>query len=538
MRSFIDDIAIHQPPFIQSGVFSHYPKAKENLDKPHFRAFKQSEERKTLVSKREVDFSAHERYLKELSDYDNLWSVFSGEASKRSAESNSLVITRKSPTAICAVNSRETALRIYHREWSGEYRVSVESFTRLQKPPPSQSGERITSKLTQNAASKIKDAGAYVATTKSGFTTFCTLTFDTAMRRRIEREETTIGKEVSRFMDGIQKKITRGWTWTPPGSELNLSAAHRIEGRDKKLNYIWVAENPDKKIIATAQNGEEYQTVNGTNPHVHFLMDWSVERDLFDDWAQQLEALWGNGYAKLEKIRNPHSATGYLLKALGYMTKGAQNIDKDTGEIFNSQGSVKGNRYGISKEARAPDWECISEYQAQHMGQVVREVGQRICLESDAIRARLKHEQNQIDKQKAEIAKCSNKNYAAKIPHQIISDRLKVANVAVKQNNARQRALSDMTRKMDYSNKFKITFRSKSSLNKFIEYSILKHGWCAKLLEHTTSNALKEAKQISVWAGKQAKDVMKKVKDASENLERYWTAVLSDSRHNQLSEIY
>ena len=125
-------------------------------------------------------------------------------------------------------------------------------------------------------------------------------------------------------------------------------------------------------------------------------MDWAVERNLFECWAAQIESLWGNGTAHLEKIRNPQSAVGYILKALGYMTKGQQKINKETGEVYNDQGIIKGNRYGISKDARAPDWECISEFEAAHMGQIVREVGEMICIASDKIRAKINSEKHLV----------------------------------------------------------------------------------------------------------------------------------------------
>jgi len=58
-----------------------------------------------------------------------------------------------------------------------------------------------------------------------------------------------------------------------------------------------------------------------------------------------------------------------MAKAAGYFTK-AQGND--------SQGEVQGNRYGISKNARAPDWETFSECQIHVMGQLIQDIKQSL----------------------------------------------------------------------------------------------------------------------------------------------------------------
>jgi hypothetical protein len=37
------------------------------------------------------------------------------------------------------------------------------------------------------------------------------------------------------------------------------------------------------------------------------------------------------------------------------------------------QGRIRGNRYGISKPSRAPDWECIGLYEAGIMGSLIKD---------------------------------------------------------------------------------------------------------------------------------------------------------------------
>jgi hypothetical protein len=89
--------------------------------------------------------------------------------------------------------------------------------------------------------------------------------------------------------------------------------------------YIWVAENP----------GE-------SNPHVHLLSSISVPRKDFAHFAAQVESLWGHGWVKIERLREPAVAGHYILKAARYFSKGTET----------DQGRVYGNRYGISRNIR------------------------------------------------------------------------------------------------------------------------------------------------------------------------------------------
>jgi hypothetical protein len=519
----IDHLEITPAKPLLQGAFCHYPKNTFH----HLNG--------------SLDFFKH---TEKLNHDASIWEFKKAQSVRqsreRSEENNRLVITRKSPTEDKSLNERETALRIYHREWSGEFRVSVESFTRLQKPPPPQFGERETKGLTERAASKIKDAGAYVAACKGGFNTFCTLTFTMEQRLNLSKGETTIGKEVARFFDALQKKITRGWTWQPPEDELlGVIPSVRIEGRNSKLNYIWVAESPDSKIDYVMPDGQIAEMTIGVNPHVHFLMDWGVERSHFKCWAAQIESIWGNGTAHLEKIRNPQSAVGYMLKALGYMTKGQQKINEDTGEVLNDQGVIKGNRYGISKDARAPDWECISEFEAAHMGQIVREVGERICIESGKIRAKINSEKDKQNVQKAQIAKLNLKNYAAKLSPSIIKQRMQAASTLLSAANARIKALTQLTRLADYSNKFKITFRGRERLDTFLKYSILKRDWKANQKETKQKDVLavdpKTGLLMRYIPNEHAISISNWAKKIHENSELYWASLMSDVDNN-LSE--
>ena len=344
-------------------------------------------------------------------------------------------------------------------------------------------------------------------------------------------------------MDALQKKYQRGWTWQPTDEEkkgmLDIWEPKRFEPTyvgvkhskvgpkpvAKKINYVWVAENPDKVEVITNGVGEEVRTITGTNPHVHMLLDWKVEKLFFRGWAQQIEQLWGNGYAKLEKIRSEQKAAGYLMKALGYMTKGAQTIDRNTGEIANSQGRIIGNRYGISSGARAPKWECIAEYDAAIMSRFVANVGQQIQQKQESIKNAIKHiKEKQKDAVNQRARTLNYKNVPAQKRQQLLarlekqiqsaeSTREKLE--AARQNNA-------------WANKYKITFRNLKQMNAFIENAVTQQGWKADILEHTKEFARTETRKISHWAKSKGQAIYNKVAEQKAALDCYWQQVLSD----------
>jgi len=135
----------------------------------------------------------------------------------------------------------------------------------------------------------------------------------------------------------------RGWIGNAPSGQV------KVPGNDHKLKYCWVTENPKNK------DGED-------NPHLHVLMSWQVPYELFDSWAKRIEGIWGQGFAHLEKIKDPTNAGAYMAKAAGYITKANGQSD---------QGEIRGNRYGISADARAPEWACIGKYELGIMGSLI-----------------------------------------------------------------------------------------------------------------------------------------------------------------------
>jgi len=78
------------------------------------------------------------------------------------------------------------------------------------------------------------------------------------------------------------------------------------------------------------------------HPHPHILTSLAVPRHAFPELCQYVEAAWGLGSVHMEIIRQPANASKYLLKAVQYSVKGAQE----------GQGRVWGRRWGISRDLR------------------------------------------------------------------------------------------------------------------------------------------------------------------------------------------
>ena len=255
---------------------------------------------------------------------------------------------------------------VQFREWSDEWRIRTEAMGTVGSAPPSQEGERISELLSERGAKKIAESCEYMSLQKGGFKTFVTGTFNEETRQKIKLGETTIQREVSRCMDALQKMYQRGWV-TPEGES--------VAGHAQGLAYCWVVEIPIN------ESGDE-------NPHVHMLLGWSIPYRLFASWSARIERIWGNGYFHLEKIKDCACAGAYMAKAAGYMTK-AQGDD--------SQGKVRGNRYGISEPARAPDWVTYGKAQLHTMGQIIADIYDHLTIKYGAEYRQRKTLKNQLD---------------------------------------------------------------------------------------------------------------------------------------------
>ncbi|MFM2476650.1 hypothetical protein [Celerinatantimonas sp. MCCC 1A17872] len=374
--------------------------------------------------------------------------------------------------------------RIYQREWSNEYRVRIEAQVSLSTPPEANTGERSTDALNGRAASKIMDSGAYVQAVRGGFTTFLTLTFNPEARSRIVSGESTIGAEVSRFFDAAKKRYHRGFAMdhevlkTVNGFHcLGASCTPEETAHDDEFDYIWCAEMPKN------ENGE-------ANPHCHVLMRWDVPPYLFHDWAYRIEKLWGQGFAKLERIRDAHAAGGYLLKALGYVTKGSK---KD-------QGTIHGNRYNISRSARAPKWECIASFYADNMTAIINELRDRWRWEDAPIKARIENAKAQLaQKKKAYMIAKKQKRFPT-------ADKLKARlEQLTSEIKSHWQHLKSREARAD---EYQLTMKGDKKLTRFLSWAIARRGWRFEEPENAYLGTIDQQQKIE-WI-KQARRTWRK----------------------------
>lgn len=122
-----------------------------------------------------------------------------------------------------------------------------------------------------------------------------------------------------------------------------------LDRKPEPLRYLWVAEAPTTGDFCDL---ETRAVVKGrANPHIHMLMDWLVPYEAFRVWADRIEGIWGHGFVTLEKLHTPEAAGAYVLKAAKYVGKGQDDA---------GQGWIVGNRYFISRGARAPQFEGMA----------------------------------------------------------------------------------------------------------------------------------------------------------------------------------
>ncbi|MCW3173759.1 hypothetical protein [Shewanella subflava] len=430
---------------------------------------------------------------------------------------------------LIAFDTNKTAVaNLSFRAWSDEYRIRVASDASPSKAPPQQSGDRVTKFLTTKAAKNILDSGAYVSAVRGGYTTFLTLTFSGKARRRIINGESTIGAECSRFFDAMQKMYQRGWIAEKvilPKSELKTDMftgdfdciandEETIPPSGEPLDYLWVAEAPAKeKIIKSKTNqfGQTFDCIDARpNPHCHVLLRWQVEPHLFRAWAKRIESIWGQGFAKLERIKNADAASGYMLKALGYLLKGEESEQS-------SQGTIKGNRYNISKPARALPWEHIASFHAEHMASIIGEVKAKLERKAaptvHAMKTEYKKLTNTI-KQKA-IFKNQGKQTAT------IDAKIKLIELKIRRFKAHLR--KSPVRAFDYM----VTFKGKYPLKKFMDFAIGARFWnCDDAASPKSPRRLPENLLTATVDG--VKKSFSKVRNRILELESYWRAKLAE----------
>ncbi|MUK91669.1 hypothetical protein GNP80_04330 [Aliivibrio fischeri] len=325
--------------------------------------------------------------------------------------------------------------------------------------------------------------------------------------------ETTVGKEVSRLLDGLKKMYQRGWladhtVQTDKHSHAKYSdlTHEQVPPHFKSIptefgpsfmkddfHYIWVAECPAN------EDGEP-------NPHVHVLLRWTVEPHLFSAWAKRFEKIWGHGFAKLERIREPKAAGSYIIKAVGYAAKG------DNAE----QGLIRGNRYNIAKCSRAPAWECIASFEADNITAIIKELGYRLERWKKPLERtlnRLSYQKRQTIKAKATaIKKGEPEDKLKKMQSRIIRLEKQALNVK-KEMKSRQVHVST-------ANNFSISFDGKEARDKlddFLMWAAGARGWGMDCRDMDLSELKNEADGFYHDRFIQFKDK-----------QAYWQAVLND----------
>lgn len=370
-----------------------------------------------------------------------------------------------------------TSVRLSHRGWSGEWRIRCQADT-PHGVPPTNTGDRHTSKLSSRAAREIGDSCRYVHTLGHGYRTFITFTLTPEARERIKTPKaqrvlklgetrpaghycngeqaggeftpikwgwaSSIQREISRFWDAASKIHRRGWVpayytgtvrtysdgikYTPItwNTEKN-----KEPGTEAPLYYLWVAECPKNA------EGED-------NPHVHAMMDWRVDHRVFACWVRRLESIYGQGFAHFEKIRNPEATEYYIMKAINYLKKGGQS---------GAQGTIRGNRYAIAHCARAPAWQPIAAYQWGIMGHLLEVAREKLKEKIEPIK-------NALNRQREKLrgAPKSAKKLRNKCGQAIMAARKKIKAVGV------------------YIGRHNAVFAGIDQVDKFLTWAE-RHGW-------------------------------------------------------------
>ncbi|PSW57935.1 hypothetical protein C0W54_21600 [Photobacterium kishitanii] len=333
--------------------------------------------------------------------------------------------------------------------------------------------------------------------------------------------QTTIGKEVSRFLDSAKKIYHRGWKANHT-VEVDLdSGAPYCKLEDKQVaghtktsefgptqdpadfHYIWVAECPAN------ENGEP-------NPHVHVLLNWQVPKPLFSAWAKRIEKIWGNGMANLQRIKQPKAAGTYLIKAVGYAAKG-DNAD---------QGLIKGNRYNIAQCSRAPAWECVASFEASNMAAIIKECGYKL----EQWRKPLNRSIRRTEKQLAQTIKAKSIAQQAKKPDDVVHKLTGRIVRLEKQIRATREKIKNRGVFVSTKNIFCISFDDKSAEDKawdFLLWAAGARGWSmeSKSDDEAYLQIVAKAKQAATI---EYSDSFNRFKDKR----AYWQCVLSDEQFN------
>ncbi|SEG21687.1 hypothetical protein [Vibrio hangzhouensis] len=313
--------------------------------------------------------------------------------------------------------------------------------------------------------------------------------------------KTTIGAEVSKLVNALKKLRRRGFkaniTERDSQSGRLYCPIPRIEASvladPSDFHYLWVAECPAN------DDGEP-------NPHVHLLMDWDMAPELFIPWAERIEKLWGNGFAKLERIRQPKAAGTYIIKAVGYAAKGS-NAD---------QGIIRGNRYNMAACSRAPSWETLASFEAGNMAGIISELGYKLDQWKKPIKRCIKRHQKRLENSIAGMAVAKNKGDIT--TKNKLQRKIKWLESEIKQAS---NSLKNQRMHVSANNRFSITFDDNANLrvDQFLRWAAGARGWSMRPLY-----AEDDLADIRLQAQELYQD------DYQTFLERqaYWSALLND----------
>ncbi|MBD1572060.1 hypothetical protein HC725_02045 [Vibrio sp. S17_S38] len=439
------------------------------------------------------------------------------------------------PKGLIAKNTPDVSpvsLQLMERKWCNQFKAQLIVQTPPSAAPEPNTGTRYTEKLTGRSVGRIFEAAAYVSTLHGGFTTFVTLTFTPKQRARIfggmvessdvigaytpvefkydklskkwnviKTLDTSLGKETSRFLDAAKKIYQRGWIASHTIKTTDKGHLYcdldnvKVEGQGKEsdFHYIWVAESPAN------EDGEP-------NPHVHLLLNWTVEPELFSAWSQRLESVWGHGFANIQRIKQPKAAGTYIIKAVGYAAKG-DNLE---------QGLIKGNRYSIARCSRAPDWQCLTTFEADNITAVIKELGYKL----EQWRKPLERKIRSLYAQKAQTIKAKsiakNQGKAIDVLNKMQGRIIKLEKMALATNKEiRSRGVFAST-----SNRFCITFEGNNSQDKldgFLLWAAGARGWSMQSRDNDFSDIKEQADEI--YRGHYQHHLEKRC---------YWKSILND----------
>lgn len=384
--------------------------------------------------------------------------------------------------------------------------------------------------------------------------------------------KTTIGREVSRFFDGAQKIYQRGFVpesitetrdfvWgvgkreipnkekispayvmycpdivskknalgeVPNGFEnasdfekynprkhvdsdyLENNACFGSKEKAAPLDYMWVAEQP------TGESGNK-------NPHVHVLMRWQVKPELFQAWAKRLENLWGHGFAKLERIKTPQAASNYLLKAVGYLTKG----------VANDQGEIKGNRFGISASARSPKFECIGEFYADNFLAILGELREKLSRKKAAASSKINAKINRQGTTKAEIARIVNVN--KKTPSEARTLHIERLKKQLIDTDESVKAEQEYINKLPFINDYSIGGMNEEQASDFLSWAMRERFWNCEVKTNRFSH-WQELKENTIQAVKENRKYLRQYQHLIESRDLTWVWAEENSRY-ELAEV-